>query len=640
MALVAISLMGSGGSSGDKCWTCNSSATACCDPTVKPAEVCPFGLPCCDCGTTACSCPAPAEPLPPKPASADIIVVGAGAAGSIIAVRLALSHPDLTVALVEQGAPLASRLGGKSFVQNWAGEGTTAFDIPGLYPTVPFNPDYQAVRDALSPWTWLGKGYGGSTEFNGMLWQEPSPAEFDRWNMSGWTGADLATAFDRVRNQSLLHVSETPSPDGLHYNTAGYKIAQAGFERAGGKNVSSMQSLQGLRGRYYSRPSYVTDGRGTRGGVSASYLSKVLDARGLPKLKNFFIMPNTTVSRVVLNQGQAIGVEYVSPAYGSSQLPLKPGGRVVLSAGALGTPRLLYLSGIGPASRWQDVCGSRCPYEPEIDNEAVGVLTDHVGTAVSLRCEDFDAFNASDRAANSNAVRQYASNKTGPYAEFPVVAVMHGSFPNSSQLIPPLPEFEVFVNPFGLGSPGAASPDNATLSGPHDVGIFVMLLRPEARDYVRLDENGLTKYANMYLRADGAWKEAAKRDRDLAVRALQNVTLSFLDALPQCRIGFGPGGKGTIFEGLDIQSERDVGMYVDSDGDPARRLFSSHLIMNHFSGTVPLGTAVDPASLAVKGTSNLHVADMSLVPVHVGAHPCATAMAIGERAAELLSKLV
>eukprot|EP00756_Hemistasia_phaeocysticola_P054898 Hpha_TRINITY_DN30815_c0_g1::TRINITY_DN30815_c0_g1_i1::g.155647::m.155647 len=639
LVLVGLSLMGSGWRLGDKCWACNSSAVACCDPTVKPPEVCPFGLPCCDCGSRSCSCPAPAEPLPPKPASADIIVVGAGAAGAVLAVRLALSHPNLTVAVMEQGPPLASRNGGKSYTQDWAGGGATAFDIPGLYNTVAFNPDYHAVRDPLSPWTWLGKGYGGNTEFNGMLWMEPSAREFDQWNISGWKGADLATAFARLRNQSDFVVSETPSPDGKHYNNDGFDIAEAGFKRAGGRNVSSMGNLQGLGGLYYSRPSYVTDGNGGRSGSSA-YLSRVLDGRGLPKVKNFFIMPNTTVSQVKLERGQAVGVEYESEAYGSSVLPLNPGGRVVLSAGAMGTARLLYLSGVGPASRWADVCGHECPYEPEVDNEAVGVVTDHVGISASLRCEGFNIFNASDRATNKEAVAQYAANRTGRYAEYPVTGVMHGSVLNASQPLPPLPQFEVFVIPIGLGAPGPASPNNATLSGPHDVGIYVMLLRPEARDYLRLDGNRLTTYTNLYLRGQGEWREAAQRDRDLAVRAFQNVTLSFLDALPQCKIGFGPGGKGTIFEGLDIRSERDVGTYVDADGDPARRLYSSHLIMNHFSGTAPLGTAVDPASLAVKGVSNLHVADMSLVPAPISAHPVATAMAIGERAAELLSKLL
>jgi choline dehydrogenase-like flavoprotein len=87
---------------------------------------------------------------------------------------------------------------------------------------------------------------------------------------------------------------------------------------------------------------------------------------------------------------------------------------------------------------------------------------------------------------------------------------------------------------------------------------------------------------------------------------------------------------------LNPDSVEDVRKYVEG-WDPVEGVFYTRLIINHWGGTCPLGSAVDPATLRVAGTANVHVVGASLHPAPLSAHPVATIMAVTERAGDLLS---
>ena len=307
----------------------------------------------------------------------------------------------------------------------------------------------------------------------------------------------------------------------------------------------------------------------------------------------------------------------------ASVVRLKSGGLLVMAAGALVTPRLLLLSGVGPRGRESEIFPGQSVAPFAIDNPQVGVgLFDHVMTMVTYSYEGqvpYQAYNYGDYAGNSADLQQYLDGGRGPYAQYQPVSILN------YELGSDVPNIEIFLNPNGAGTPGGP------YYGPNTLSAYTMLLDPQARGMITLDAKGNVNYPNIYLpdTPDGA------ADTTLMTQAVFDMIQLFAKE-PGLKIVFGPGGAS--HPKLSPNRLADIRRYVTGPA-PVDGVYFNRLIVNHYGGTVALSDGaggVDPATLIVRGTSNVAVVDASLIPTIVPAHPVGTIMAIADRAGDIL----
>jgi cellobiose dehydrogenase (acceptor) len=559
------------------------------------------------------SAPAAADARGPK--RYDVIIVGAGAAGSIVARRLVDRFPRMSVLLLEAGGPTSVTVGGRDFPPY--DRQATIFDVPGEYTNIAFQPKGEPYRQPETPFTYQGTGYGGNSQFNGMLFQAAPPFDFDAAWPRGWSYGDIKPYFDRVLGE--MKVSDMPSTDGAFYNAGASTIA-ADIYRANGFSEANTSVLGGLGDRYFSR-GYVVSENGLRGGPVRSHLTSIVGPTGESSRPNLTLIPFAKAERIVFDPrvgNRAAGLTYATPN-GTRFAGLATGGKIVLAGGALMTPRLLLLSGVGPFAKHDEIFSDGFSVPFHIDNPGIGTsLFDHVATALVYEytgsVPPYRAYRYDDYIANQPDLARYVSAHAGPYAQYGPVSVMQALL-----LAPRQANVEVFVNPFGAGVPG--NPYN----GPRNLSAYIMLLRPRARTVMKINRQTFVEYPPIYL--------TNPADAELMAIAVQRLIFMYRTN-PNLILTFGPGGRS--HPDLNPDKLADVRRYVEAF-DPVDGVYFARLIINHWGGTCALGSAVDPATLRVEGTRDIHVVDASLHPAPLSAHPVATIMAVAERASDLLA---
>jgi cellobiose dehydrogenase (acceptor) len=555
-----------------------------------------------------------------------VVIVGAGPAGCIVARRLVDRFPGLSIALLEAGGPTSVTVGGRDFPPY--DQTATIFDVPGEYQNIPFTLKGEPYRQRETLFTYQGTGYGGNSQFNGMLFQAAPAFDFATAWPAGWSHADLEPYVDRLFAE--LHISQVPSTDGVFYNAGASQITGKLYLDAGFAELD-MSRLGGLGPSYFGRASVVS-AQGERGGPVRTHLTAIVGPYGRSTRRTFDIIPFASASRIEFHPDdphQAVGVTYVDRAAGDAArfVPLLPGGLVVLAAGGLMTPRLLLLSGVGPVARHDEIFSGSFSVPFHIDNPHVGVsLFDHVGTLLGYEYRGttpaFRAYHYSDYAANAADLTRYAGLRAGPYAQYGPVSVMHETLTVPPAAAPLQPNVEVFVNPFGAGAPGGP------YNGPNNFAAFAMLLRPRARTVLKINSQTFIDSPPIYL--------TDREDADLMATAIQGL-FRLYRANPDLVLTFGPGGRS--HPTLNPDSFDDVRAYV-LGSNPVDGVFYTGLTINHWGGTCPIGSAVDPETLRVDGTRNIHVVDASLHPAPLSAHPVATIMAVGEKASDVLAGVI
>ncbi|KAG8745775.1 hypothetical protein FRC10_007036 [Ceratobasidium sp. 414] len=363
---------------------------------------------------TTSSAPTTTSPIQTVSATPyDYIVVGSGAGGIVMADRL--SEAGKKVLLIERGGPSTAETGGAD-TPPWPTKTTlTRFDIPGLF---------EGMFAGSNPYWWCddvlpfaGCLVGGSTAINGLLYWYPTDAEFATTN--GWpTG--WQTPGDYINKvKTRLPSTDTPSTDGKRYLTQVYNVT---------KSLLSLQNYQettinnnpNAKDHVYGNPAYYIQG-GRRFGLMGTYL-KTAKARS-----NFTLMTYTKVLSVVRNGAQITGVQTNNTAIGGNGIiPLtSTKGRVILSAGAFGTSKLLFQSGIGPSDMLAiaaaDPTASKyMPPSSQYINLPVGMnVKDNPSVNMVFThptVDDYDNWApiwSSPRTADAN---QYVSNQAGVFA--------------------------------------------------------------------------------------------------------------------------------------------------------------------------------------------------------------------------------
>lgn len=637
----------------------------------------------------------------------DVIVVGLGPSSTIVVSNLLEKRKDLKIAVIEAGTKTFADIGGTT-IHTFPGEDIdqvtpydpdyTIFDVPGEYANIAWNPKGVPYAQKETPFTYQGVGYGGNACFNGMLWHELPEWWVTKYFPKGWEWPKIEAYANKIRTK--VNVTQNPSTNNLGYTLGSYDFMEDALKKM---NVSGPvdERMMGIHGpSYYGRPTVASE-RGLRAGA-IQYLSEFLDTSGEVKkiYKNrLTIYPLSKVQKIMMKGNKAKGVLfYTRPTLedlpedaGGSNLPigiqrklgLTKNGRVIMGCGALQTPRILMLSGIGPSkarlgnSEIKGIFGDKiidvenpadengnvnfiAPPEFKINNDGIGVgLSDKVASAVifsSRPCkedlEDAVQYNAAAYAKNSCSLCKYRDQKIGPMSQFGPVFVWHANIDNLIENPPPSivpddqPNMEMFTQQATLGSFG-----NPTSGKPGDFALFNFLLEPATKGLVRLNEYGAIEFPRIYLEGEDLskldpslpnYKILAPYDVDRLAGATDLTSRMIPQLNKSVKLKFGPGPTSSIVTGKALTVREYVlssNPIPEGGGAPF-----SKIGINHWCNTAPLSEKENygtcPDTLLIKGTNNIHCIDASLFPEQPPCHPIAGVFILGEMCSEILLRTI
>ncbi len=305
----------------------------------------------------------------------DVIVIGGGSAGSAAAARLA-ADPALSVCLIEAGGrnddAIVRTPGLLPFMRkrsNWA------------FDTAPM--ESLGGRIGYQP---RGRGLGGSSAINGMVYIRGNPWDYDNWaalGCTGWAWDDVLPVFKRQEGNER-------GSDALHGADGPLNVAdQHAPSHVGVAFVEAAEQLQIPRNDDFNGPRQegmglyqVTQKNGQRWSAARAFLDP------LAGRSNLTVLTGALVETIVVEQGRATGVAI---RRGRRREVVRSRGGVVLSAGAFGSPQVLMLSGIGPAAHLAE---HNIPLVRDVP--AVGAdLQDHCDYLVGYELDDHTLFGAS-----------------------------------------------------------------------------------------------------------------------------------------------------------------------------------------------------------------------------------------------------
>lgn len=288
----------------------------------------------------------------------DYIVVGGGPAGIITAERLA--ETNKRVLLLERGqGPTVETGATNALVWN---DTITAVDVPAFAPVIPAG--YMCEDTPGSAACVLG----GGVSINFLVFVHPPAHDFENWP-AGWKWPDVAPAAGRLYERNPG--STLPSADGRRYDQGLYSTLSSFFDQQGYNSVDMIEEPD-KKHNVYSYPSWNIQ-NSKRAGPVRTYLPKAQEYDG------FVLRLGAKVNRLIRKGSRVTAVEVESNGK-TENIKLAKNGRVVLAAGALSTPRILFHSGIGPAKQIQAArnSGIKVPSKKDWINLPVGRnLKDH-----------------------------------------------------------------------------------------------------------------------------------------------------------------------------------------------------------------------------------------------------------------------
>ena len=524
--------------------------------------------------------------------SYDVIVVGGGSAGCLIAGRLA-QETDAKVLLIEAGGhdtnPLIHIPSGFSKLLQYGW-----FLWP--YMTVP-----QAQLDGRPRPLQQGKGLGGGSSINAMVYVRGQRRDYQRWQdavgtTGQWSYDDLLPHFVGMEGNDFfagplhgtdgpLKVSQPVQVNAL--NQAAIKaFQQAGLPYNPDYNAGQQRGVG---------PCQLTIGDARRCSSAVAFLDPAKSR------SNLTIVTRALVTNIVFEGDRAVGVDYIR----SGKTVRALAGEVVLSAGALNSPRILMLSGIGPEAELTRHGIKVMVASPDVGRN----LQDHPQVLVGARCRTNMGYakDAKGLGMIAAGVRYYLTRQ-GPGATNGIESVSYYN-PDDPNGEPTVQSFHsAVIADEERGSPKsyAGLTINSVVLQPRSRG-QVTLKDADPRSAPVFDPNYLIDPEDMRVMVAG-------------VRYCREVLKA-----PALRDIMEP----EMLPGLDIQSDEDLAAYA------GRNLTS----MWHPVGTCRMGadeTAVVDAALRVRGTRNLRVIDASIMPNLTSGNTNAPTMALASKGLDLI----
>ncbi|WP_343527499.1 GMC family oxidoreductase N-terminal domain-containing protein [Sphingomonas sp.] len=535
-----------------------------------------------------------------KTDSFDYIVVGAGSAGCVIADRLS-ADGAARVLLIEAGGDNETEL------VNMPRAFMKMFGNPTHFWHFPITE--QEGRPKGETW-FYGRGLGGSSSTNGTWYLRGEPADYDGWAAMGfpeWRWSEIERCFQSMESYRGPGAYSGRGNDGplqitrLPFRSPAITATIAAGTQLGLKAVEDINAPRGPRIGY----TQATVSR--RGRRASSYQAFLKPAK---HRTNLSVLLNTLVERVLIADGGATGVQ-IRTVDGHRRIAATR--EVILSAGALQSPKLLQLSGIGPT----DVLARAAV--PVVQPLAqVGCnLADHLMFTMSWRLHGEAGANRefSGWRLASHVLRYYLT-RTGPmaYTSPEITALLSVDSPAE------WPDAEFGIGPYSLRSTEEikADPGRGALEDEPGISVNAIALRPKSRGFVAIRTadvaDAVEVNANWW--GDPADKAFLVRMVRLARRFMAQPALKDFVGAEQV-----PGER--------FQTDVDIAKELEWLASPGL----------HSTGTCRMGTpetGVVDGRLRVHGIRSLRVADCSVMPLQPAGNTNGPAMAIGWRAAELI----
>lgn len=537
----------------------------------------------------------------------DYVIVGGGSAGCALAGRLS-EDPSVTVALLETGP------GDKSAIVTTPVGVLAMLPRPGArnygFSTVP-----QAGLKGRVGYQPRGRGLGGSSSLNAMVYIRGHRADYDHWadlGCSGWGYDDVLPYFrksesnEQVRDGNdpwhgsagPLHVSDLVSPSSFSHSFVEAAVATGlpanpDFNGAEQEGVGLFQVTQKNGERWNAARAYIH--RGPR-----------FDEQPPGGRSNLAVLTEARVERIVFSGKRATGV--VVDRDGTRQT-ISARREVIVSCGAFNSPQLLMVSGIGPEAELR-----RNGIEVIADAPGVGQnLQDHLDVLLHRLVWSKDLFGLAPRYLPHmlGQVMLYIRERRG---------MLTSNFAEAGGFVKSRPDLD--IPDLQLHFVVALADDHGRKRhGPTGFSGHVCVLRPKSRGSVSI-RSASTRDAPLI---DPAFlKEADDLERMIAgLKILKRI----FDQAPLARYGGKPlYGPNLKFDGTDDDALRD---YVRSYADT----------IYHPVGTCRMGTdaaSVVTPDLKVRGVEGLRVVDASVMPTLIGGNTNAPSIMIGEKAADIM----
>lgn len=521
----------------------------------------------------------------------DYVIVGGGVGGCILADRLS-ADPAIKVLLLEAGgkdsSPLIAAPGGLLPIMMSGSHAWKFMSAP------------QVHLDGRMLYLPRGKVLGGGSSINGMTYDRGFHSDYDRWAQAGnrgWSFADVLPYFKRLENYG-------PSQDMWHGKSGPIQVTRAGqdhpfaraFIAAGEQAGFAVNAdLNGADREGFGAVD-LTVGKGRRSSASSAYLRPAM------KRPNLSVLTNAQTRRVLFENQRATGVLF----HHQGQVRIASARReVILCAGAINTPHLLMLSGVGPAAHLAE---HGIPVVADVPGVGQG-LQDHLAAHVKYRStKPYSMLRYLNPLRGAFAMGQYLLTRTGPLAD-PGMSV--ACFVKSDPALDE-PDIKMLLVSALFGNNGR------TMVPMHGFYAHINVARPEARGSVTLAS------------ADPDTPPVI----DQNYNSTQNDRRVMREGVKIARRVFGQPAfddmRGEeIAPGAAVQDDEAIDAYIRSSAEADY----------HSVGTARMGIdpmAVVDASLRVHGLAGLRVVDASIMPHLPGGNTAIPVAMIAEKAADMI----